>query len=155
MRVMAQTVAVFLGLFSLVVGWSEASTTLPEGEGKSTVQNACTKCHSLDQIISTRKTQLAWEQTIDDMSGRGADISEDDRTIISKYLTAHFGKLNVNTATEDDLRSFLGFSKESAKALTSYRDQNGRIKNFDQLKTIPGIDSTLIEAKKDLIAFSQ
>lgn len=155
MRVIGQTVAIFLGLSSLVAGWSQASTPLPEGEGKSTVQTACTKCHSLDQVTSTRKTRLAWEQTIDDMSGRGADISDADREIISRYLTAYFGKLNVNTATEDDLQSFLGFSKESAKALTSYRDQNGRIKNLDQLKTIPGMDTTLIEAKKDLIAFAQ
>jgi glucose/arabinose dehydrogenase len=59
---------------------------LPEGEGKKEVTTLCSNCHSLQLIVSQRKTPDQWRNTVDDMIGRGAQLYVEEADIISTYL---------------------------------------------------------------------
>ena len=70
------------------------------------------------------------------------------------YLTTYFGKVNVNTATVQDLEKVLELSGKEAQAIVAYREQNRKIKDFEELKRVPGVSAEKLQAKRGLIAFS-
>jgi competence ComEA-like helix-hairpin-helix protein len=137
------------------VAAQEAGGSLPAGEGKALVESSCATCHELGKITHTRQTKIGWQQTIQDMIARGAQVSDDDAPVIATYLATNFGQLNINTASRSQLEDFLGFSEKESQALIAYREANGKIKNFEQLAAVPGLDLAKVKAKHDLIAFVQ
>lgn len=105
-------------------------------------------------MIGSRRTKLGWRQNVDDMISRGAEGSEEDMDAVVAYLTAYFGKVNVNTATVQDLVKVLELSGKEAQAIVSYREKNTKIKDFEELKNVPGVSAEKLQAKRGLIAFS-
>jgi competence ComEA-like helix-hairpin-helix protein len=129
-------------------------TDLPDGKEKVVLQSSCASCHDLDVVVASRRTALGWRDMVDDMASRGAEVSEADVTTIVAYLTKYVGKLNVNTATQKQLQEILGLSEKEAQAIVAYHDQKGNIKDFEQLKTVPGLSAETLEKKRSLIAFT-
>ena len=127
---------------------------LPDGAGKEIVLKACVNCHEIETVIASRRTKLGWQQSVDDMISRGAEGSGQEMDAVVAYLTTYFGKINVNTATVQDLEKALGLSGQEGQAIVSYRERNSRIKNFEELKKVPGVSAEKLQAKRDLIAFS-
>jgi competence ComEA-like helix-hairpin-helix protein len=155
MRLTLPATAGIVSSVLLLMGAGQGTTkSLPDGPGKTTLQSTCSNCHSLDHVTAKRRTGAAWEQIIDEMASRGADISDDQKTEIAKYLATYFGQVNVNTATQAALQTGLGLTDEEAKSLIDYRKQNGTIKDFEQLKTISGLGAAKLDEKKDRIAFN-
>ena len=130
------------------------SAPLPDGKGKEAVKKICTGCHEIGSVIGSRRTRIGWEQNVDDMISRGAEGSDEDMQAAIDYLTTYFGKVNVNTASIKDLKSSLGFTDQEAQAIVAYREQSGKIKDFEQLKQVPGMDPEKLQAKRPQIAFS-
>ena len=67
-----------------------APTPLPPGPETDRVKNQCTACHGLEFITRQPRGRGAawWTQTIDNMADtHGADIADDDRKAIARYLT--------------------------------------------------------------------
>ena len=64
---------------------------LPDGPGKEVVLKKCTSCHSIRNVISSRRTADDWAQEVSKMVGRGATISDDEAETIVNYLADHFG----------------------------------------------------------------
>jgi len=62
-------------------------------------------------------------------------------------------KINVNKATASELASALKLPDESAYAIVRYRIAHGEIKNWDELKSVPGLDAHQLEGQKDRIEF--
>ena len=127
---------------------------LPDAKGKDALQRVCTGCHEMAAVTGSRRTKIGWQQNVDDMISRGAQGSDADIEAVVEYLTANFGKINVNTATAGELASFLGLSDAEAKAIVSYREQNGKYKDFDQLLKTPGVAGEKLQHKRPQIAFS-
>lgn len=130
-------------------------TELPDGPGKETVRKICGNCHEMETVIASRRTQTGWQQMVDDMITRGAEGSDDEMAAVVTYLTAAFGKINVNTASAGELQKALGLSEKEAQAITSYRAQSGKYKNFEELERTPGISPEKLRQKRSLVAFSQ
>jgi len=65
--------------------------SLPDGEGRNLIRQACVQCHDLRNTVSQRKTAAAWRRTINEMIWRGAPLMSDEAEIIAKYLAASFG----------------------------------------------------------------
>jgi|SRR5271165_3067739 len=126
---------------------------LPEGQGRAIVQRACTGCHELDAVTGTRYTETGWRRSVNDMVSRGAECTSAEIDEMVAYLAKNFGKMNINNATTSRMQEFLGITAKDAQAIVSYRGQNGDIKNMQQLKSIPGVDTDLLQAKAALIAF--
>ena len=156
---MAKTI--FMLMVSLFTGATitAASQTnqvpLPESEGKAALEAYCVKCHALTKVLQNRQTMIGWQQTVENMIGRGAELSDDDAAVIVDYLAKHFGQININTATQAEIQQFLGLSESDSHVIVAYRAANGKFRNFDQLAKVPGLELATLQAKRDLIAFAQ
>jgi len=150
-------VAPILGIWPCVAiaGAVEYQRQLPDAPGKAVFEKTCGTCHDIKDVIARRRTKSSWQQVIEDMVARGAEGNEEDLAAVVSYLSSQFGKVNVNAAAVDEIQNSLGLSEKDARAIVAYRDQNGKIQDFEQLQKIPGIDVEKLREKRSSIAFAQ
>jgi len=158
---MKLVIASALGVYSLAVasltaaaGQTPAPAELPPGPGRDTVLRVCGDCHGVDLIEGQRRTRGQWREVVEDMVGRGANASDDETKAIIDYLATALGRVNVNKASESDIETVLELASTEAAALVSYRTKSGEFKSLDDLKNVPGLDFSKVEAKKDRITFA-
>lgn len=48
-------------------------------------------------------------------------------------------KVNINTATQSELESLTGIGPSTALKIIEYRKENGKFKNIEEIKNVPGI----------------
>ncbi len=60
---------------------------LPPGNGRDTVQVACTACHGVDVILSRHRTPDEWRDVVSQMVGNGASMTDDQFAKVLKYLS--------------------------------------------------------------------
>ena len=63
------------------------------------------------------------------------------------------GKININTATAEQLAMLPGVSMRKARGLIDYRTKNGNFKNIEDLRKAPGIKQKKIDKVKDYLIF--
>jgi hypothetical protein len=66
------------------------ASSLPPGPGSVILKRMCTTCHSVDMITAKRATPDDWAATVQLMVSRGADGSDEDIDILTKYLSTNF-----------------------------------------------------------------
>jgi competence ComEA-like helix-hairpin-helix protein len=140
-----------IGVLLLIAGLA-AGQELPEGKGKEAVKKVCSGCHGLSTVVGSRRTKIGWERNVDDMVSRGAEGSDEELSVVVEYLTAHFGKINVNTASVPDLT--LDLVEKEAQAIVAYRQQNWKIRDFEELTKVPGVSAEKLQGIRSRIAFS-
>jgi competence protein ComEA len=64
------------------------------------------------------------------------------------------GKVDINTATVQQLTRIKGVGVKTAEKIVEYREANGLFKNPEDITKIPGIGLKVIENNKDLIVVS-
>ena len=128
---------------------------LPDVPARKLLQKACSSCHEIEAVIVPRRTRIGWQQSVDDMIARGAEGSDADMAAIVEYLVTYFGKVNVNTAPVAEMEKVLGLSSAEAQAIAAYRQEHGKIKDFEELKKVPDVSAEKLQSKRGLIAFSQ
>lgn len=72
---------------------SETSPPVPSSvsavqDGEALVQARCTICHNTERIDAARYDKAGWEQTADKMIGKGARLTEAERTAVIDYLAS-------------------------------------------------------------------
>ena len=60
-------------------------------------------------------------------------------------------KININTATLEELKTIKGIGDAKAKSIIEYRDKNGGFKKIEDIKNITGIGEKMFEKIKDQI----
>jgi len=60
-------------------------------------------------------------------------------------------KVNINKASIEELMALSGIGESKAKAIVSYREENGDFNNIDELKNVSGIGESLFEKIKGSI----
>jgi competence ComEA-like helix-hairpin-helix protein len=128
---------------------------LPAGKAKTLIENTCSECHGLDQVVSNPMSSEAWRTTVKSMVKKGATLSAEEIDTVVDYLSVYFApdKVNVNTSAAPELQSGLGLTTAEAAAIVEYRKANGNFKDLAGLQKVTGVDAKKIEAKKDLIIF--
>lgn len=63
-------------------------------------------------------------------------------------------KVNVNTATLEELDTLYGIGETRAQAIIDYRRQNGPFKSMRDLKKVPGFHQNVIDGLKGKVSFS-
>lgn len=180
MRLVAVFLAAGLGSVSAQTTPPAAGTpAMPDGAGKPIVQRACTACHALTVVTSKHASQKEWDQVVNQMVSRGADLTDDEIDTVIEYLAKNYGPLdqktapstdasspdtaappaadttpvNVNKASAQELESSLGLEKSEAEALVKYREQNGSFKTWHDVAAVPGISAAKVEGIQKRITF--
>ena len=60
-------------------------------------------------------------------------------------------KININTATLEELDTLDGIGKSTAEKIIEYRKQNGKFKTIEDLKNVSGIGESKYEKIKEKI----
>ena len=161
-RTLAVSMVACLG--SALPLWAQ-EPALPEGKGKAQFTRICTGCHGLEVLNGIRMSEGGWAGVVDDMISRGAQASNDEIALVTKYLAANFGtdgqtgapkaaKVHVNTASAKELVSGLGIADSEATAIVHYRETNGNFADLPALRKVPGLDLKKLEENQDRIDFS-
>src|SRR5262249_42406113 len=56
------------------------------------VQTKCTQCHGLDEIQAEKTDRAGWQELVDAMRSRGAELTNDEATIVVNYLTKTYSQ---------------------------------------------------------------
>jgi glucose dehydrogenase/cytochrome c5 len=73
------------------------SAAMPDGAGKAIVQKQCAVCHAVTVVTAKHASRSEWEQVVNQMVSRGADLSDDDIDTVLEYLTKNYGPLDQMT----------------------------------------------------------
>jgi competence ComEA-like helix-hairpin-helix protein len=109
--------------------------------GQEIVVTVCSTCHSSQLVTASRRTRQQWQQTVKQMIDRGAPVSSEQFLAVVNYLSAHYGRVNVNTSTAEEIATSTDLSPDEANAIVAYRRDHGTINDFDELKKIPSLDA--------------
>ena len=144
---------------ALAIGFQQdpqkAEARSPEDiKGEETFTRNCVKCHPVDRIAGSRRSRTQWEEVMTTMqTARGAVITDEDWEVIQTYLVKHYGRVNVNRATADDMVEVLGVTPETAGAIVKYRKEHGEFVDYDAFSKVPGLDLEKLEKLRDAISF--
>ena len=65
--------------------------------------------------------------------------------------TAAFAKININTATSEELATITGIGPVKAEAIVKHRKENGNFNNINELSEVKGIgDKTIAKIKEEI-----
>lgn len=126
---------------------------LPPGPDKDKLVKLCVGCHEMDLVVARRHTRAEWEGVMEDMLARGSSGTAEELDTLVGYLTRHFGKVNVNAASAKELEEGLKISEADAKAITTWREQHGKFKKFDELNKVPGLEPSKLNGKRGWVSF--
>ena len=126
---------------------------LPEGEGKAILVRACSECHDLGTVVGKRLTPKQWKDVTTDMIVRGVQAEETEIATLVEYLAQNVGHVNVNRASEAELKTYGGFTAAEAATIAAARAKGLTFETLDDVKALPGIDSKTLDERKDRIAF--
>ncbi|MFT5675094.1 MAG: competence protein ComEA [Paraglaciecola sp.] len=71
-----------------------------------------------------------------------------------KTVQAHMQKVNLNTATIEQLLSLPGIGKKKASAIVDYRQKNGKFKSLEDLTAVKGIGTKMMDKLRDQLVAS-
>jgi competence protein ComEA len=130
-----------------------AQEKFPEGPGRTALFKACSDCHGVEAVVGSLRTRQEWSDVIDQMAQNGAQASDQEYDEILEYLVRHFSPIPVNKATAKALEAALDVPAGIAEAVVTYRQEKGDFKSADDLKKVPGLDSSKVDARKERLVF--
>ena len=71
---------------------------MPAGAGKAIVQEKCVMCHALTVVTSKHSSHSEWDQVVNQMVSRGADLSDEEIDTVIEYLSKNYGPLDQKAA---------------------------------------------------------
>src|SRR5215831_10262728 len=76
----------------------QAAQSLPPGDAKAIVDNACTTCHAATMITNAGHTLEDWKLLVERMVSAGADVPQNQMAMVTDYLAKNFAENNVPKA---------------------------------------------------------
>ena len=130
------------------------TSSFPEGAGREIFETICSSCHSPNAVLDKRWTKQEWQTKVTEMLQEETDVTEDEANTIVGYLSATFPTaVNVNTAKAADIARIAGLPANDADAITSFRTDHGPIHTLEDLKRVPGVNPSRVDAKKERFEF--
>ena len=79
----------------------------------------------------------------------GEDVAQEEYAQAAYACTSEKTKVNINTATKEQLMTLNGVGQSKADAIISYREKNGSFKNIEQIMEVNGIKNAAFERIKE------
>ncbi len=95
-------------------------------------------------VVGSAQTNAADSASGESPSGSSSSGADAGSTVAS-------GKVNINTATADQLTTLKGIGESTAQKIIDYRQQNGSFKSIEDIKNVSGIGDKKYAAIKDSI----
>lgn len=111
------------------------------------VAAVCTTCHASSQFLSTPRSSGRWEQVFEEMSGYGANGTDDQLDRVVNYFQKNLTVINVNTSPPEDLKETLQIGDEVVAAIVSQRSRQP-FHSISDLGKIRGVDRSILEKLK-------
>jgi competence protein ComEA len=149
----AITAGIFLpAIFAAAWAVSASQTSVQAREARS-LKAVCGRCHNLQIVMDTPKSYDAWHDTVQKMVDRGAKGTDAQFDDIMDYLHRTVTTIDVNSAEPDELEIVLHVSETTAQAIVARRTTK-KITGLADLKSIPGVDASIVDSKARLIFFN-
>ncbi len=112
---------------------SDASSSREDAADKAAFQAVCGSCHPLTMVDGLR-TESEWLQEIEQMVKIGAKGTDEQFERVIRVLLRTLTKVNVNTATAQEIAPVLDLTDATAEALVKHRTEHGSFKTLEDLK---------------------
>ena len=90
--------------------------------------------------------QQADKPVATEQAAKPAKAAKSEKSVVT-------GKININTATAEQIALLPGVGPKKAQGLIDYRTKNGNFKNIEDLMKVPGIKQKKVDKLKDYIIF--
>ena len=130
-------------------GWDQLPTAASDLAAFNTV---CGACHAANSVSGLR-TEAEWRETVEHMISIGAHGTDEQFDAVMRVLTRTLTKVNVNAASAAEIAPVLDVSEAHAQAIVKYRAEHGAFKTLDDLKRVPGLPASKIDARNDRLVF--
>jgi len=128
-------------------------SAFPPGPGRDALLKVCSNCHGPESAVAAFKTHEEWVKTLDEMANNGAQGSDEEWNQIQAYLDKNYSLIFVNKAEAKDLELALDVTSDLADAIVRRRVEKGGFKSIEDLKDVPGLAASNVEARKDRLIF--
>jgi hypothetical protein len=112
----------------------------------------CVRCHPSEKIVEARRYPEQWDQVIEQMVARGATGSEEEFDVVYDYLVTQYGRVQINSATADEIAQVLHLEQDIAETIVQQR-RTAPIADFEALIKVPGVPVAELEKLRDAIVF--
>lgn len=106
------------------------------------------------QSINLAQELLDGSQYIIPKKGDQLIIRKNDGSQTTGTASAHDGKIDINTASKEELKQLPGVGDVLAERIVSHREKNGKFKDLAQLLDVEGIGESKLHAMQDMIFLS-
>ena len=126
---------------------TKASNLDSDPQDFQAVAAVCTVCHAASQFLSTPRSSGRWEQVFEEMSGYGANGTDDQLDRVVAYFQKNLTVINVNTSPPEDLKETLQVSDQTVSAIMTRRAEQA-FAGIDDLSKMQGVDRPILEKLK-------
>lgn len=106
--------------------------------------------YSKKEVKEFSKTKEIEKQVQEKCIQKDEDALKNDACIYSKETTEVTGKININTATKEELMTLKGIGESKALDIIKYREKK-KFENIEELKEVSGIGEALFAKIKENI----
>ena len=113
------------------------------------ILDAIEKAGGVTDMADTSKVNLAYILSDGEKIYIPSINDEDDVEFIEGSTTN--SKVNINTATLEQLQTLNGVGESIAQSIIAYREENGKFSSIEEIKNVSGIGDSKFEKIKDYI----
>ena len=108
----------------------------------------------LSNINRAKKLQdheLVYISNKNEINNNASEGNSNNSKVGNNFSDSGSGKININTATIDELKKINGVGDSKANSIIKYRETNGGFSSIEDLKNVDGIGEKMFEKMKDSI----
>ena len=142
-----------MDVINMAGGLTENANTTVINLSKKVLDEMVIIIYSNSEVEDFKRTKEVEEQVQSSCIQKEENAVKNDACIeIDNYQDGQvLGKININTATVEQLTALPGVGESKAKSIVEYRNTNGNFNIIEDIKNVTGIGDSLFAKIKDYI----